>query len=139
MKNNYASDMTRTVFYRGVSDFDREIYEIVKEANLRATKFVKPGVKCSEIDAVARNYITEKGYGKYFTHRLGHFIGVGVHEAGDISGTNNNVVKEGMIFSIEPGIYIKEKKIGVRIENLVVVTKDGVRSLNKIPVDLKVL
>ncbi|MFV0520010.1 MAG: M24 family metallopeptidase [Lachnospirales bacterium] len=139
MKDNYASDMTRTVFYKGVSDFDRNIYEIVKEANIRATNFVKPGVKFSEVDAVARDYITEKGYGEYFNHRLGHFIGMEVHEAGDVSGSNHSLVKEGMIFSIEPGIYIKDKGIGVRIENLVVVTKDGCRSLNKIPLDLKVL
>ncbi len=139
MKDNYASDMTRTVFYRNVSDFDREIFEIVKEANIRATNFVKPGVKFSEIDAMARDYITEKGYGQYFTHRLGHFIGMEVHEAGDVSGSNHNVAKEGMVFSIEPGIYIKDKGIGVRIENLVVVTKDGCRSLNKIPLDMKIL
>lgn len=139
MKDGYASDMTRTVFYRNVSDFDREIYEIVKEANTRAQKFVKPGVKFSQIDAIARDYITEKGYGEYFNHRLGHFIGMEVHEAGDVSATNDAIVKEGMIFSIEPGIYIKDKKIGVRIENLVVVTSDGCRSLNNIPVDIKIL
>jgi len=139
MKNHYAADMTRTVFYKGVSDFDREIYEIVKEAHLRAFNFVKPGVKCSEVDAMARDYITEKGYGDYFYHRLGHFIGTETHEAGDISATNDNVLVEGNIFSIEPGIYIKDKAIGVRIENLVVVTKDGAESLNHVPLDLKVL
>ncbi len=139
IKNSYASDMTRTVFYRKVSDFDREIFEIVKEANIRATNFIKPGVKFSDIDAMARDYITEKGYGKFFTHRLGHFIGMEVHEAGDVSGSNHNVAKEGMVFSIEPGIYMKEKGIGVRIENLVVVTKDGCRSLNKLPLDMKIL
>ncbi|MFV0441731.1 MAG: M24 family metallopeptidase [Lachnospirales bacterium] len=139
MKDNYSSDMTRTVFYKKVSDFHREIYEIVKEANERATKLIKPGVKFSEIDAAARDFITEKGYGKYFNHRLGHFIGMEVHEAGDVSAINHNVAKEGMIFSIEPGIYIKDKNIGVRIENLVVVTADGCESLNKVPMDLKIV
>lgn len=139
MKNGYASDMTRTLFYREVSDEHREIFEIVKEANKRAQAFVKPGVKFSEIDAMARDYITEKGYGEYFNHRLGHFIGMEVHEAGDVSATNDNTAKEGMIFSIEPGIYIKDKEIGVRIENLVVVTKDGCRSLNSVPIDMKIL
>ncbi len=139
MKDGYASDMTRTVFYKKVSDLHRKIFEIVKEANQRARDFVKPGVKFSEIDAIARDYITEKGYGKYFTHRLGHFIGMEVHEAGDVSASNHNVAKEGMIFSIEPGIYIKDKEIGVRIENLVVVTKDGCKSLNSIPTDMKIL
>lgn len=139
MKDGYASDMTRTVFYREVSDLHREIFEIVKEANKRAEAFVRPGVKLSEIDAMARDYITEKGYGEYFNHRLGHFIGMEVHEAGDVSATNDNIVKEGMIFSIEPGIYIKDKEIGVRIENLVVVTSDGCRSLNNVSEDIKIL
>jgi len=139
VKDNYCSDMTRTVFYKSVSDFNREIYEIVKEAHLRAFKAVKPGMKASEIDAIARDYISEKGYGQYFTHRLGHFIGTETHEAGDISAANNDVLVEGNIFSIEPGIYIKDKNIGVRIENLVRVTKDGAVSLNHLPLDLKVL
>lgn len=137
MKDGYASDMTRTVFKGIASEFDREIFDIVKEAQERAQKFVKPGVKCSEIDAAARDYITEKGYGEYFTHRLGHFIGQETHEAGDVSGTNDTPVKVGNIFSIEPGIYIRDKKVGVRIENLVVVTEDGCESLNKIPTDYK--
>ncbi|GHV74716.1 proline dipeptidase [Spirochaetia bacterium] len=139
MKDEYASDMTRTVFYKKVSDFDKAIFEIVCEAQRRAEAFAKPGVKCSEIDAAARNYITEKGYGQYFTHRLGHFIGMEVHEAGDISGSNHAIVKAGNVFSIEPGIYIAEKKIGVRCENLVFVTEDGSRPLNKIPMGLKIV
>ncbi len=139
MKDGYASDMTRTCFYKSVSDFHKEIYEIVEEAITRAIDYVKPGVKFSDIDAKARDYITEKGYGKYFNHRLGHFIGMEVHEAGDVSATNHNVVKEGMIFSIEPGIYIKDKSIGVRIENLVVVTKNGCESLNKVSTEIKIL
>lgn len=139
MKDGFASDMTRTVFYKNVSDFHKEIFEIVKKANDLAFDFVKPGVKFSDIDAKARDYITQKGFGEYFNHRLGHFIGMEVHEAGDVSATNDNVAKEGMVFSIEPGIYIKDKEIGVRLENLVVVTKDGCRSLNKLPLDIKVL
>lgn len=139
VKDNYCSDMTRTVFYKEASQEHAAIYEIVKEANLRATAAVKPGVKCSEIDAVARDYITEKGYGEYFFHRLGHFIGTEVHEAGDISASNHSTVKPGMIFSIEPGIYIYEQNIGVRVENLVLVTETGCESLNKIPVDLKII
>ncbi|MEG0284295.1 MAG: aminopeptidase P family protein [Erysipelotrichales bacterium] len=139
IKDGYCSDMTRTVFYKECSDFKKEIFEIVKEANIRATAAIKPGMKCSEIDKVARDYITSKGYGEYFTHRLGHFIGMEVHEAGDISAANDNVVSEGMIFSIEPGIYLYDKEVGVRIENLVVVTKDGAKSLNDIPLDFKII
>ncbi|MDR1782284.1 MAG: aminopeptidase P family protein [Bacilli bacterium] len=139
VKENYCSDMTRTCFYQEVSEFNKNIYNIVKEANEKAMALVKPGIKFSEIDAIARNFITKQGYGEYFNHRLGHFIGTECHEAGDVSGINNNLVKEGNIFSIEPGIYIRDKKIGVRLENLVVVTKDGCESLNKISLDLKIL
>ncbi|WP_423363604.1 M24 family metallopeptidase [Mycoplasma sp. P36-A1] len=138
-KDKYASDMTRTIFYKEVSDLHREIYEIVKEANLRAHAAVKPGVKASTIDKIARDYITEMGYGKYFTHRLGHFIGMEVHEAGDISASNDQILEVDNIFTIEPGIYIYDKNIGVRLENIVIVEKEGARSLNKISLDLKVL
>ena len=129
VKNNYCSDMTRTVFYKEVSERHREIYEIVLEANKRAIEAVKPGVKFSAIDAAARDYITEKGYGEYFTHRTGHFIGIECHEAGDVSAANDRVVEPGNIFSIEPGIYIQDD-IGVRIEDLVIATEDGYENLN---------
>ncbi|MGX7030386.1 M24 family metallopeptidase [Vagococcus zengguangii] len=129
VKNDYCSDMTRTVFYKEVSDRHRDIYEIVLEANKRAIAAVKPGVKFSEIDAAARDYITEKGYGEYFTHRTGHFIGIECHEAGDVSAANDRVVEPGNIFSIEPGIYI-QGDIGVRIEDLIIATEDGYENLN---------
>lgn len=138
IKNSYASDMTRTFFYKEVSDKGREVYEIVKEANQRAIDLVKPGVKLSDIDAAARDYITEKGYGEYFTHRLGHFIGIDCHEAGDVSAANDNVAEVGNVFSIEPGIYIPGE-VGVRIEDLVIVTEDGCENLNHYPKDLEVI
>ena len=81
-KDDYCSDMTRTVFLGTVSDRQREIYEIVKEANLRGIAAAKPGNKMCDVDKAARDYITEKGFGKYFTHRTGHSIGLEVHEAG---------------------------------------------------------
>lgn len=137
--NHYCSDMTRTVFFKEEpDDFKREIYEIVREANLRGIAKVKAGVKFSEIDAAARDYITEKGYGEYFTHRTGHSIGIEVHDKGDVSSVNNDVVQEGMIFSIEPGIYLSGK-IGVRIEDLVMVTKDGCEVLNSVSKELTVI
>lgn len=138
VKDGYCSDMTRTFFYKSVSDKSREVYETVLEANNRAIAMVKPGVTFSEIDAAARDYITEKGYGEYFTHRTGHFIGIECHEAGDVSGANYNVVKSGMIFSIEPGIYIPGE-VGVRIEDLVVATEDGCENLNHYPKELTIL
>ncbi|WP_326717544.1 M24 family metallopeptidase [Vagococcus jeotgali] len=138
LKNGYCSDMTRTVFYKEVSDKSREVYETVLEANKRAIKAVKPGAKLSDIDGAARDYITEKGYGEYFTHRTGHFIGTEVHEAGDVSASNHDTVEPGMIFSIEPGIYLPGE-VGVRIEDLVVVTKDGCDVLNSYPKELLIV
>lgn len=133
--NSYCSDMTRTVFYKSVSDHSREVYEIVKEANRRGIEKVKPGVRFCDIDAAARDYITEKGYGKYFTHRLGHSIGIEVHDFGDVSSVNADIVQVGQIFSIEPGIYLPGD-VGVRIEDLVIVTEDGCEVINNYTKDL---
>ena len=137
--NSYCSDMTRTVFFgEEPSDKHAKIYNIVKEANINAIKKVKEGVKFSEIDRAARSYIEEAGYGEYFTHRTGHSIGIEGHDFGDVSSTNDEEVKAGMIFSIEPGIYLKDD-IGVRIEDLVLVTKDGCEVLNKVTKDITII
>ena len=137
--NKYCSDMTRTVFIgKEPSKEHAKIYTIVKEANELAISKVKEGVKFSNIDKAARNHITEAGYGEYFTHRTGHSIGIEVHDFGDVSSVNNDCVKEGMIFSIEPGIYLKDN-IGVRIEDLVLVTKDGCEVLNKVSKEITVI
>ncbi len=138
IKNDYCSDMTRTFFWKSVTDKQREVYNIVREANERAIKAIKPGMKFSEIDAVARDYITESGYGDYFIHRLGHCIGMEVHEYGDVSATNDEIIEVGNIFSIEPGIYLTGE-FGVRIEDLVLVTEDGCINLNSYPKELQIL
>ena len=137
-KDSYSSDMTRTYFFQEVSEEGREVYEIVKEANLRAIAKVKPGNRFSDVDQAARDYITHKGYGAYFTHRTGHGIGIDVHEPEDVSAINDHVLEPGMIFSIEPGIYLPGK-LGVRIEDLVLVTNDGCEVLNEVSKDLTVL
>ncbi len=134
----YCSDMTRTVFYKEVSDKQRQVYELVKKANETAEAMIKPGVKLCDIDKAARDIIEEAGYGENFNHRLGHFIGRDVHEYGDVSASFDMEVEEGMIFSIEPGIYI-QGEFGVRIEDLVLVTKDGCEVLNKYSKDLMVV
>lgn len=136
--NGYCSDMTRTVFLGEVNEEARKIYEIVKEANLRGIAAVHPGARFCDIDKAARDYITECGYGEYFTHRLGHSIGIETHEWGDVSSANTAEVQPGMIFSIEPGIY-KPGAAGVRIEDLVLVTENGCKVLNSYPKDLKVI
>ncbi|WP_040327773.1 M24 family metallopeptidase [Clostridium ihumii] len=138
VKDSYCSDMTRTVFYKSVPEHSKEVFETVLEANKRAISIVKPGVRFCDIDKAARDYIESKGYGKYFTHRTGHSIGLEVHDLGDVSAVNTEEVKPGMIFSIEPGIYIPGE-VGVRIEDLVLVTEDGCEVLNKYNKELVVI
>lgn len=136
---DYCSDMTRTVFFKEEpSEEHKKIYNIVKEANERAIAMIKPGVKFKDIDNAARSYIEEMGYGEYFTHRTGHCIGIDCHDFGDVSAVNDNEVKPGMIFSVEPGIYLSGD-IGVRIEDLVLVTEDGHERLNKVTKELTVI
>lgn len=134
----YCSDMTRTVFYKEVSDKQREVYELVKKANETAEAMIKPGVRLCDIDKAARDVITKAGYGPNFNHRLGHFIGRDVHEYGDVSAAFDMKVEAGMIFSIEPGIYL-QGEFGVRIEDLVLVTEDGCEVLNQYSKDLMVI
>lgn len=138
LTNRYCSDMTRTVFFNKVSEEQKRIYELVLEANIKAIEKVKPGVKFCDIDKAARSVIDKGGYGKYFTHRTGHNIGIEVHEFPDVSSVNEMVVEKGMIFSIEPGIYLPGNS-GVRIEDLVVVTDAGCEILNSHSKDLKVI
>ena len=127
----YCSDMTRTFFYGEPSDKQKEIYEIVLEAQQKALDAVKSGIKCSELDAVARNYIEEKGYGNCFGHGLGHGVGVEIHEAPRVAGSSTDVLEAGMVITIEPGIYI-ENEFGVRIEDMVLVTADGCINLTNL-------
>lgn len=138
IKDGYCADMTRSFYFGSVSDAHREIHEIVRAANEAAIAKVKPGIPLKELDAAARDLITAKGYGPQFNHRLGHFIGLAVHDFGDVSAKNETVAVPGMIFSIEPGIYLVGDT-GVRIEDLVLVTEDGCEVLNKAPKTLEIL
>lgn len=136
---DYCSDMTRTFFYKREPEEEaRRVYELVREANEKAERAVKPGVRLSEIDRTARDIIAEGGYGPDFTHRLGHFIGIEDHDFGDVSAANDNLTEVSNIFSIEPGIY-NRAVLGVRIEDLVQVTADGCDVLNKYPKDIIVI
>lgn len=127
---SYASDETRTFFFGEPKEEAKKIYEIVKRANMEAIKHVKPGVSFSYIDKIARDIIENEGYGKYFTHRLGHGLGLEVHEYPDVSSSTNDLIEENMVFTIEPGIY-KHGVAGVRIEDDILVTKDSCIVLTK--------
>lgn len=138
LKDGYCADMTRTFYYKSVSEEHRFIYDTVRKANEAAEAIIKPGVQLCDVDATARNLIAEAGYGPNFTHRLGHFIGLDVHEFGDVSSVSPLVAAPGMVFSIEPGIYLVGNT-GVRIEDLVLVTEDGCEILNSFSKELEIL
>ena len=138
MHDGYASDSSRTVAYGEISDKEREIYEVDREAQQAAIDAAKPGITAEELDSVARDIITKAGYGEYFIHRLGHGIGKHVHEFPSIVQGNDLVIEEGMCFSIEPGIYIPGFA-GVRIEDCGVVTKNGYEPFTHTSKELKVL
>ena len=131
----YTSDMTRTVAVGQPDQFKKDIYKIVLEAQLTAQGFIKPGVTASQVDAVARQVIEKAGYGEYFNHRLGHGLGMDVHEFPSIMAGNDMVIEEGMCFSVEPGIYIPGK-VGVRIEDCGYVTKSGFEVFTQTPKEL---
>ena len=138
LKDGYCADMTRTFYFGEPSEEEKLIYELVKKANASAEAMIKPGVRFCDIDAAARNVIEAGSYGEYFTHRLGHSIGREVHEWGDVSGVNENTVVPGMTFSCEPGIYLPGR-YGVRIEDLCLVTEDGVKILNSVSKEMEII
>lgn len=131
----YTSDMTRTVAVGKPDQFKQDIYQLCLEAQLTAQEFIKPGVTASEVDAAARSVIKKAGYGEYFNHRLGHGIGMDVHEFPSIMAGNDMIIQEGMAFSVEPGIYIPGK-VGVRIEDCGYVTQKGFEPFTKTPKEL---
>ncbi len=121
----YKSDLTRVFFLGKISVLTLKIYDIVVNAQKKAIGKIKPAGIIAEADAAARSYITQKGYGRYFGHNLGHGIGLKVHELPNISGRNKNTFKQGMIFTVEPAVYLPGK-FGIRIEDTVLVTKKGI-------------
>lgn len=129
--NGYHSDMTRTIAVGEVSSAQIEVYETVLEAQLRALAALKAGVKCSDVDAAARDYIKEKGYGDFFRHSTGHGVGLEIHEKPTLSPKNDKRLQTGNIVTVEPGIYIPGK-FGVRIEDLALITTNSCENLTKI-------
>ncbi len=130
--DGYCSDMTRTVVIGKASSKQREIYDIVLKAQKEALKAIKPGASGIEVDKVARDIIDEEGYGEYFGHGLGHGVGLEVHEEPRLSPKGETILRENMVVTDEPGIYIPDFG-GVRIEDLIVVRKGGPEILSKTP------
>ena len=138
VKDGYHSDETVTVACGEPGSRAREIHAVVKAAHDRAMDAVRPGISCRDLDDVARSYISDKGYGEYFGHGLGHGVGLEIHEAPTLSPRGSMVLDEGMVVTIEPGIYIPGFG-GVRIEDTVVVTNDGCRALTQANKELVLL
>lgn len=134
----YCSDITRTVAYGDINEKQKEIYDTVLKAQLAAIEASKPGVTAADVDLAARNIISQAGYGEYFPHRLGHGLGISVHEYPSMTETNPLVLEEGMVYTIEPGIYVPNVA-GVRIEDDVYVTDKGLKVLTKFPKELQMI
>lgn len=136
--NGYWCDVTRTVFYRQVCSRHREIYELVLRAQRAGIAMVRPGVRLRDVDAAVRSVIAAGGYGDAFLTRTGHGVGLSVHEAPEVSSSSDLAAEPGMVFSIEPGIYLPGD-VGVRIEDLVLVTENGCRRLTHFPRELQIV
>jgi Xaa-Pro aminopeptidase len=138
----YVSDTTRTIWVAGETGLQPEaefarVFELVREAQAQATAAVAPGVPCEQIDAIARRVIAAGGYHEHFTHRVGHGIGMEVHEDPYMVAGNATQLRPGMAFSVEPGIYLPGRW-GVRLENIVMCGPAGPEVLNRSSLDLRV-
>lgn len=125
-----CSDMTRTVVLGTPDKFTKKIFKIVRKAQVKAAACLKPGVLCRDVDKTARDIIKNSGYGPNFGHSLGHGVGYAVHEAPSLSPRSQTKLREGMVITIEPGIYIPGWG-GVRLENMAYITKNGYHLMNK--------
>ena len=134
--NGYNSDETVTVAVGKPDSRLLEVYRVVKEAHDLALAEIRPGIGCSSLDNIARSHIESCGYGGYFGHGLGHGVGLEIHEMPTLSGRSLQSVEEGMIITVEPGVYIPGLG-GVRIEDMVLVTADGCRILSSVDKELK--
>ena len=136
--NGYISDLTRTFAVGEVDVEYAKIHQIVHEANAAGRASAKPGVPCANVDKAARDVIEKAGYGKYFTHRTGHGIGMEGHEDPYMRGDNMQLLEPGMAFTVEPGIYLTDRN-GVRIEDNMVITEDGAESLSDMPREMRIV
>lgn len=136
--DGYCSDMTRTVAVGYADDKTKNIYDIVLKAQLASIDVIKAGVYNREVDKVARDIITDAGYGENFNHSLGHGVGLEIHEQPNLSPRSEDILKIGNVVSVEPGIYV-EGFCGIRIEDIVMVTDNGCENFTRSPKDLIIL
>ncbi|MGI6227503.1 MAG: M24 family metallopeptidase [Peptococcales bacterium] len=136
--NGYCSDMTRTIVIGKPTDKQKEVYNIVLEAQLKGLNTIRAGLAANEVDAKSRAYITSRGYGEYFGHGLGHGVGLNVHENPSLSPRDNTEILTNMVITVEPGIYLSNWG-GVRIEDLVVVSDTGCENLTSATKELIII
>lgn len=136
--NGYCSDITRTFAYKTISPEQRQIYNAVLQAQLAALSLCKPGTVIAEMDKIAHDSIDAAGYGQYFSHRIGHGLGIDVHEFPSLHALNQGQLQAGMTFTVEPGIYIPGQG-GVRIEDDVLITDSGCEILTSFPNELQII
>ncbi|GIW82308.1 MAG: peptidase M24 [Gemmatales bacterium] len=134
----YKSDLTRVFAVHKISPKLRDVHRVVVEAQHRAIRSIRAGVRARDVDAEARSYIADQGFGKFFGHGLGHGIGLEIHEAPSIRQNSDDILQPGMVITIEPGIYLPGWG-GVRIEDDVLVTKDGCEILTQVNKELEIL
>ena len=134
----YPSDMTRMAVIGEPSEEYRKVHAVVEAAVQAALAAARPGAKAHEVDDAARGVIAEAGYGEYFVHRTGHGMGVEIHEPPYITATSQVTLEEGMVFSIEPGIYLPGR-FGLRLEDIVILRADGPEILSELPRDVRVI
>ena len=138
MLDGYCSDGTRTFATGDPSEDGRAVYEVVRQAQQAALEAIRAGVKGEDVDSAARKVIDDAGYGEHFGHALGHGVGLEVHEGPRLSQRSDDVLAPGEVVTVEPGIYLPGK-LGVRIEDLVVVTDAGINNLSSLPKELQLV
>ena len=136
--NGYRSDITRTIAIGEISKEKEKYYNLVLEAHNEAVKILKPGIKCSDIDEVSRLCFKKENVEEYFIHSLGHGVGLDIHEAPYINKKSETILEKGMIVTIEPGLYFKNK-FGIRIEDTYLITENGCKSLTNIQKNLIII
>ncbi len=134
-RDGYFNDLTRTFTIGEPGRRARRAYQAVRDAQAAAIAAAKPGIECRELDAIARNIIAQAGFGEFFTHRLGHGLGLEIHEPPYLNGANAERLRPGMCMTIEPGVYVPGE-FGIRIEDDIVITESGCRCLGTLATDM---